>query len=109
MLSLCYASPLFLDYPFLFFFYLLATVPCNKALLHCTPHGGPFPFLLVATLIPVAQLVYKALVDILYLLILNLLCIPFLLLLTHPQALRLRLQPELLGHNIRLSITNSLL
>ena len=30
---------------------------------------------------------------------LNLLCIPFLLLLTHPQALRLRLQPELLGRN----------
>ena len=30
---------------------------------------------------------------------LNLLCIPFPLLLTHPQALRLRLQPELLGHN----------
>jgi len=30
---------------------------------------------------------------------LNLLCIPFLLLLTHPQALSLRLQPELLGRN----------
>jgi len=30
---------------------------------------------------------------------LNLLCIPFLSLLTHHQALRLRLQPELLGHN----------
>jgi len=30
---------------------------------------------------------------------LNLLCIPFLSLLTHPQALRLRLQPELLGYN----------
>ena len=30
---------------------------------------------------------------------LNLLYIPFLLLLTHPQALSLRLQPELLGHN----------
>ena len=35
----------------------------------------------------------------LYLLMLNLLCIPFLLLLTHPQALSLRLQPELLGRN----------
>jgi len=30
---------------------------------------------------------------------LNLLYIPFFLLLTHPQALRLRLQPELLGRN----------
>jgi len=70
-------------------------------------HGGPPPFLLIATPIPVAQLVYKAPVDTLYLLTLNLLCIPFLLLLTHPQALSLRLQPELLGCNIRLSITNS--
>jgi len=35
------------------------------------------------------------------LLTLNLLCIPFLLLLTHPQALSLRLQPELLGRNIQ--------
>ena len=33
------------------------------------------------------------------LLILNLLYISFLSLLTHPQALSLRLQPELLGHN----------
>ena len=44
------------------------------------PHGGPPPFLLIATPIPVAQLVYKAPVDTLYLLTLNLLCIPFLLL-----------------------------
>jgi len=66
------------------------------------PHGGLPPFLLIATPIPVAQLVYKALVDTLYLLMLNLLCIPFPLLLTHPQALSLRLQPELLGHNITL-------
>ena len=61
--------------------------------------GDHPPFLLIATPIPVAQLVYKAPVDTLYLLMLNLLCIPFLLLLTHPQALSLRLQPELLGHN----------
>ena len=77
----------------------LAIVPCNKVTPYCMPHGRPLPFLLVATPIPVAQLVYKAPVNTLYLLILNLLCISFLLLLTHPQALSLRLQPELLGHN----------
>ena len=63
------------------------------------PHRGPPLFLLVATPILVAQLVYKAPVDTLYLLTLNLLCIPFPLLLTHSQALSLRLQPELLGCN----------
>ena len=76
--------------PLLFFSHPLATVLYNKASPHYMPHGGPPPFLLVATPIPVAQLVYKAPVDILYLLMLNLLCIPFLLLLTHPQALSLK-------------------
>jgi len=63
--------------PLLFFSYPLATVPCNEVSSYCIPHGGPPPFLLVATPIPVAQLVYKAPVDILYLLMLNLLCILF--------------------------------
>jgi len=38
---------------------LLAIVPCNEITPHCTPHGGPSPFLLVATPIPIPQLVYK--------------------------------------------------
>ena len=38
---------------------LLAIVPCNEVTPHCTPHGGPSPFLLVATPIPIPQLVYK--------------------------------------------------
>ena len=37
----------------------LAIVPYNKVAPHCTPHGGPSPFLLIATPIPVPQLVYK--------------------------------------------------
>jgi len=37
----------------------LAIVPCNEVAPHCTPYGGPSPFLLVATPIPVPQLVYK--------------------------------------------------
>jgi len=70
-------------------------------------YRGLSPFLLVATPIPVVQLVYKAPVDTLYLLTLNLLCIPFLLLLTHPQALRLRLQPELLDCNTNVRASNA--
>ena len=38
---------------------LLAIVPCNKVTPYCTPHGGPSPFLLVATPISIPQLVYK--------------------------------------------------
>ena len=38
---------------------LLATVPCNEASPHYTPYGGPPLFLLIVTLVPVAQLVYK--------------------------------------------------
>ena len=37
----------------------LAIAPCNEVTPHCTPHGGPSPFLLVATPIPIPQLVYK--------------------------------------------------
>ena len=37
----------------------LAIVPCNEVTPHCTPHGGPFPFLLIATPISIPQLVYK--------------------------------------------------
>ena len=37
----------------------LATMPCHKASHHCTPHGGPPHFLLITTLVSVAQLVYK--------------------------------------------------
>ena len=37
----------------------LAIVSCNEAAPHCMPHGGPPPFLLIATLVPVPQLVYK--------------------------------------------------
>ena len=37
----------------------LAIVPCNKVAPRCTPHGGLSPFSLVATPIPVPQLVYK--------------------------------------------------
>jgi len=84
----------------LFFFYPLVTMSYNETSPHCTPHGGPPSFLLVVAPIPVAQLVYKAPVDTLYLFMLSLLCIPFLLLPTHPQALSLKLQPELLGCNI---------
>jgi len=59
MLSLCYASVsgTFLLLPS--FDILLAIVPYNKVAPHCMPHGGPFPFLLVATPIPIPQLVYK--------------------------------------------------
>ena len=39
----------------------LAIVPCNKAAPHCIPHGEPLLFLLIATLVPVLQLVYKLL------------------------------------------------
>ena len=37
----------------------LAIVPCNEVTPHGTPHGGPSPFLLVATPISIPQLVYK--------------------------------------------------
>jgi len=37
----------------------LAIVPCNEVALHGMPHGGPSPLLLVATPIPVPQIVYK--------------------------------------------------
>ena len=62
VLMLCFCSWYLFLVPF---FYLsssdipLAIGPCNKVVPHCTPHGGPPPFLLVATPIPVPQLVYK--------------------------------------------------
>jgi len=97
MLSSCYASLLFLDYFFIVL--LLSTGHCalqrGITLLYAS-WGTTLLSYLLQPLIPVAQLVYKAPVDTLYLLMLNLLCIPFLLLLTHPQVLSLRLQPELL-------------
>jgi len=37
----------------------LAIVPCNEVAPHFMSHGGPSPFLLVPTPIPVPQLVYK--------------------------------------------------
>ena len=59
MLSSCYAS---VPGTFLLlssFDTPLAIVPYNKVTPHYTPHGGPSPFLLVVTPIPIPQSVYK--------------------------------------------------
>jgi len=37
----------------------LAIAPCNEVIPHCMPHRGLSPFLLIATPIPIPQLVYK--------------------------------------------------
>jgi len=108
MLSSCYASFLFMDHFFITL--LLSTGHCilqrDITLLYTS--WRTIPFLTHCNPIPIAQLVYKAPVDTLYLLTLNLLCIPFPLLLTHSQALSLTLQPELLGCNTNFSTDPSL-
>jgi len=90
MLSLRYASFLFLDHFFVAFLLFIGHYASQRDITLLYTLWETTLFFTHCNSISIVQLVYKAPVDTLYLLTLNLLCIPFPLLLIHPQALSLK-------------------